>query len=102
MSSTTASKLTGSHLLGAISVLRTLLLSIIYIYDLSPNLLLARDFIDSRTFSTSVPAGGFSHEFESKLAFFGTPKAVQDEDTLKITIRPKFAHLIKDFLSSCK
>ena len=57
-----------------------------------------RDFIDSRT----IP-GGFSHEFESKLALSGTPEAVQDEDTLKITIRHKISvHLIKDFLASCK
>ena len=58
-----------------------------------------RDFIDNIT----IPPGGLSHEFESKLALSGTPKAVQDEDTLKITIRRKIsAHLIKDFLSSRK
>ncbi len=62
------------------------------------NIVTCRDFIDSRT----IP-GGFSQEFESKLALSGTPKAVQDEDALRIAIRPKIsAHLIKDFLSSCK
>ena len=58
-----------------------------------------RDFINIRT----IPLDGFSHKFESKLALSGTPKAVQDEDTLKITIRRKISvHLIKDFLSSFK
>ena len=54
----------------------------------------SRDFMDSRT----IP-GGFLLEFESKLALSGTPKAMQDEDTLKITIRRKISvHFIKDFL----